>query len=79
MNYEARVKVEAMERTGLLHEITTVMSNEKVNVAEVNSTTDRASSQVNLFLTLFVHDQGELQRVISRLRQLPDVLSVQRL
>lgn len=78
MDYEARIKVEAMERTGLLHEITTVMSNEKVNVAEVNSRTDRSSSQVNLFLTLFVHDQAELQRVISRLRQLADVLSVQR-
>lgn len=77
--YEARIEVQAMDRNGLLHEITTIMSNEKVNVSEVNSKLDPRSSQVSLLLTLFVRDHDELQRVLGRIRQLTDVISVQRM
>lgn len=76
--YEARIEVQAMDRSGLLHEITTVMANEKVNVGDVNSKLDPRSTQVTLTLTLYVRDNHELQRVLSRIRQLTDVLQVQR-
>lgn len=76
--YEARIEVQAMDRSGLLHEITTVMANEKVNVGDVNSKLDPRSTQVTLTLTLYVRDNNELQRVLSRIRQLTDVLQVQR-
>lgn len=79
LHYEARIMLEAMDRSGLLHEVTTIMSNEKVNVGDVQSRLDHAKSQVTLTLTLYVHDNDELQRVLTRLRQLSDILSVQRL
>ena len=79
LHYEARVLIEAVDRSGLLHEVTTIMSNEKVNVGEVQSRLDKTRSQVSLTLMLYVHDNAELQRVLTRLRQLSDVISVQRL
>lgn len=79
LHYEARVLLQAVDRNGLLHEVTTIMSNEKINVAEVQSRMDKSRSQVTLTLTLYVHDNAELQRVLTRLRQLSDVINVQRL
>lgn len=76
--YAANVVVEAMDRNGLLHEVTTVIANEKVNVGDVQSRVDKSSAQVTLTLTLLVQDHAELDRVVKRLRQLSDVYSVQR-
>lgn len=74
--YEARIEVEALDRNGLLHEITTVMANEKVNVGEVSSRREPANGQVILNLTVLVRNHDELQRVIQRIRQLTDVAKV---
>lgn len=74
--YEARLEVEAVDRTGLLHEVTTVMANEKVNVGELSSRRDPVNSQVTLNITVLVRNHEELQRVVLRLRQLTDVIKV---
>lgn len=76
--YAAKVTIDAMDRNGLLHEVTTIMSNEQVPVGDVFAKTNQASSQVTLTLTLLVKDNDELQRVAGRLRQLTDVFSVHR-
>lgn len=76
--YSATVMIDAMDRNNLLHEVTTVIANEKVHVGDVSSQVNKASAQVTLTLTLLVKDQDELQRVVTRLRQLHDVFSVQR-
>lgn len=77
--YEARILVDAMDRNGLLHDVTTVMANEKVSVGEISSRLDSAQQQVTISLTLYVRDNNELQRVLNRVRQISNVLTVQRL
>ena len=76
--YASKIMLEALDRNGLLHEVTTVISNEKIHVGDVASQVNQSNSQVTLTLTLLVKDNDELQRVVSRLRQINDVFSVQR-
>ncbi|MGX5914283.1 GTP diphosphokinase [Aliidiomarina sp. Khilg15.8] len=77
--YEAKLQVDAMNRNGLLHDVTTVMANEKVSVGDITSRLDKDHQQVHLALTLYVRDNNELQRVLNRVRQISDVLKVQRI
>ncbi len=75
--YPITIRVEAFDRTGLLSEITQVMAEAKVNIlaANVAVTPDHTA---NVLATLQVASVSQLARVMSRIEQLKDVLSVQR-
>jgi (p)ppGpp synthase/HD superfamily hydrolase len=75
--YPIAIRVEAYDRTGLLSDITQVMAENRVNIlaANVSVSPDHTAA---LALTLQVASVAELARVMSRVEQLKDVLSVQR-
>ncbi len=75
--YPIAVRVEAFDRTGLLSDITQVVAEAKVNIvaASVHVAPDHTAVVV---ATLQVASVSQLARVMSRIEQLKDVLSVQR-
>jgi guanosine-3',5'-bis(diphosphate) 3'-pyrophosphohydrolase len=75
--YPIAIRVEAYDRPGLLHEITQVVAENKVNIiaAAVNVGADHTAV---VTATLQVSSVAQLARVMSRLEQVRDVLSVQR-
>ena len=75
--YPISVRVEAYDRTGLLSDITQVVAENKVNIlaASVNVTPDHTATVI---ATLQVASVAQLARVMGRIEQLKDVLSVQR-
>jgi GTP pyrophosphokinase len=75
--YPIAVRVEAFDRTGLLSDITQVVAEAKVNIvaASVSVMPDHTAVVV---ATLQVASVSQLARVMSRIEQLKDVLSVQR-
>jgi guanosine-3',5'-bis(diphosphate) 3'-pyrophosphohydrolase len=75
--YPIAIRVEAYDRPGLLHDITQVVAENKVNIiaAAVNVTNDH-TAVVNA--TLQVASVSQLARVMGRIEQIRDVLSVQR-
>jgi GTP pyrophosphokinase len=75
--YPIAIRVEAYDRTGLLNEITQVVAENKVNIvaAQVRVSPDHTAT---VSATLQVASVSQLARVMSRLEQLKDVLSVQR-
>jgi GTP pyrophosphokinase len=75
--YPIAIRVEALDRSGLLADISNVVADSKVNIvaASVKVNPDhRATVQA----TLQVTSVAQLSRVLSRIEQLRDVLSVQR-
>jgi GTP pyrophosphokinase len=75
--YPIAIRVEAFDRTGLLNDITQVVAENKVNIvaAQVGVTPDHTAV---VSATLQVHSVSQLARVMGRIENLKDVISVQR-
>ncbi len=75
--YPIAIRVEAYDRTGLLSDITQVMAENKVNILSANVGVNPDHTAV-VAMTLQVASVAQLAKVMSRVEQLKDVLSVQR-
>jgi guanosine-3',5'-bis(diphosphate) 3'-pyrophosphohydrolase len=75
--YPIAIRIEAYDRTGLLNDITQVVAENKVNIvaAHVNVNPDHTAI---VTATLQVSSVAQLARVMSRIEQAKDVISVQR-
>jgi GTP diphosphokinase / guanosine-3',5'-bis(diphosphate) 3'-diphosphatase len=75
--YPIAIRVEAYDRTGLLSDVSQVVSENKVNIvaASVSVTADRTAI---VRATLEVASVAQLARVMSRMEQLKDIISVSR-
>jgi GTP pyrophosphokinase len=70
------VVVDAMDRQGLLRDISEVFSREKINVTAVNTLT--RNLQARMAFTLEVRDLNELKRTLALVRDVSGVLSAAR-
>jgi GTP pyrophosphokinase len=75
--YPIAIRVEAFDRTGLLSDITQVVAEAKVNIVAANVHVMQDHTAV-VIATLQVASVSQLARVMGRIEQLKDVISVQR-
>jgi guanosine-3',5'-bis(diphosphate) 3'-pyrophosphohydrolase len=75
--YPIAIRVEAYDRTGLLSDITQVVAEAKVNILAADVAVGPDHTAV-VRATLQVASVSQLSRVLSRMEQLKDVISVQR-
>ena len=76
--YPVDIEILAFDRQGLLRDITTILTNEKVNVLSVNTNTDKSDHSARMRLTLEIANIDELSRVLGRISQLPNVTEAHR-
>lgn len=72
------IHIYAGDRKGLLQDISSVFSNEEIDVLGVNTQSDRRKETANMRFTVEVENVSKLSRVLEKLAQVPDVLQVQR-
>lgn len=77
--YILTLRVEAMERGGLLKDITTLLANEKVKVISMKSRSDYKRQLIIMDFDLEVSNIEALSRVSMRVEQIKDVMLVKRL
>ncbi|EPC03928.1 (p)ppGpp synthetase [Litchfieldella anticariensis FP35 = DSM 16096] len=77
--YPVDIEIEAWDRSGLLRDVTSVLSHDKVNVLSVNTRTNTDDSIARLSITVEVDGLETLGRLFSRIQQLPNVIDVKRL
>ena len=70
------VTVKAYDRQGLMGDISTLLQNEGVNIADVSVNFNR--SVADLKLVVEVRDLAQLSRVLTRIESLPNVVEAQR-
>ena len=75
--YPIAIRVEAYDRTGLLNDITQVVAEQKVNIVAANVSVSPDHIAI-LRATLEVASVSQLARVLARIEQLKDFLSVTR-
>ncbi len=78
-SYTIPVRIEAMERSGLLKDITSLLTNEKIKVSSMRSRTDYNRQIIYMDFELEIPSVEVLARVSQRIEQTKDVLSVKRL
>ncbi len=76
--YPVDVQIEAFDRPGLLHDITAVVANEKINLSAVNVITRKKEHKARVLATLEIANIDQLSRLLALLAQLPNVVEVRR-
>jgi GTP pyrophosphokinase len=75
--YPVPVRVKAYDRQGLMNDISHLLSNEGVNIAQIEVKTYQSLAELSL--TLEVRDIEQLSRILTRIENLPNVLAAQRI
>ncbi len=76
--YPVDIRIVAYDRRGLLGDITTVLTSEKINVLAVNTMTDVKDHMAHMEITLEINDITQLSRLLVKINQLPNIVEVKR-
>jgi len=76
--FEINLAIQAVDRTGLLKDITSILSDLKVNVLSVQTLSNRDTQTADMQIMMEIEDLEQLQKVSDKIRQLPNVLKVYR-
>jgi GTP pyrophosphokinase len=76
--YPVMISVRAYDRPGLLRDITILVADEEVNLAQVAATVNRSDNTSLFAATLEVSSATQLARILARIEGLPSVLEARR-
>ncbi|MEO5952475.1 MAG: ACT domain-containing protein, partial [Chloroflexia bacterium] len=76
--YPAGVRIEALDRAGLLRDVTTLLADEKVNINSIHTQKKPGSATTSLIMALEVSGVEQLYSVMDRLRAMRNVYEVHR-
>ncbi len=76
--FQAGIEIIARDRTGLLRDISSVLANERINLVDIDSHSDRRRQQVRSRLTIEVPDIDRLVLVMDKLQQVEGIEEVRR-
>ncbi|MEK4759348.1 bifunctional (p)ppGpp synthetase/guanosine-3',5'-bis(diphosphate) 3'-pyrophosphohydrolase [Viridibacillus sp. FSL E2-0187] len=75
--YSVDIEVSGYDRPGLLNEVMQVVNEAKTNISAVSGRADR-DKLATINLTIRIRDIAHLYKVVDRIKQIPDIYSVQR-
>jgi GTP pyrophosphokinase len=76
--YPVDIVIHAMDRRGLLRDVTTVVAEERIDIERLASQGDAAQGSADLSLRVAVESIEELTRLLSRLSAMPGIISARR-
>ncbi len=76
--YPVTLLIQALDRQGLLSDITSTLADEKVNVVAVNTLSDKKNQMARMAVTIETRDLHQLHRVMDKIQQLHNVTEVVR-
>lgn len=77
-NYEVGIEINAFDRHEIVNDVLEVMSPLTDHVTGINANTNHKTNTVTVKLRFFVRDTSQLERVIVKLKDIPDVDQVKR-
>ena len=76
--YPVEIYIKAYDRAGLLRDVSQLLANEKLNVLEVSTRTNRDDNYAVMLLTVEIPNLDLLGRLLGRINQLPNVIETRR-
>jgi GTP pyrophosphokinase len=77
-SFQTELDIYCLDRSGILRDITTVLSNEKVSLLGVNSSSNKMQGTAHIKIVIEVTDAENLARTAEKLRQINDVSDIVR-
>ena len=76
--FPVQIRITAYDRSRLLHDISTVITSEDLNMLKVNTGKRDRYNVLPIFITLEIPNLAKLNRVINKLAQIHNVIAVER-
>jgi GTP pyrophosphokinase len=76
--YPVDILIHANDRKGLLRDISSVMTNEEVDVIAVNTSSDKQKDTAAMHFTVEIANAQQLMRLLAKVEQLPDIIEAKR-
>ncbi|MGM7683012.1 RelA/SpoT family protein [Cytobacillus sp. Hm23] len=76
--YNVEIEITGFDRRGLLNEVLQAVNESKTNISSVTGKTDR-NKMAMINMAIFIKNISHLQKVVERIKQIPDVYSVRRI
>lgn len=76
--YIVDLLIESNDRSGLLRDITSVIANENVSLLGINSRVNKLDNLATIYLTIEMKSDQSLEKILSLLKQIPDIAKVVR-
>ncbi len=76
--YPVSLIINAIDRQGLLGDVTTMLANERINVIAINTLSDKKQQTARMAVTIEIHDLHQLTRLMDKIGQLANVIEVLR-
>lgn len=76
--YSVDIQIDAYDRTGLLRDIVTTVTNESINLLASNTYTNQKDNRAFMSLTVEISGIDQLSRLLAKITQLPNVLEARR-
>ncbi len=77
-SYPVDIQVIAADRKGLLRDLSSILTNEEVDVSSSQTHSNRKTDQADMRFTIDISDMRQLSRILDKMAQLPGVLDVRR-
>ncbi|WP_449620049.1 RelA/SpoT family protein [Robertmurraya sp. Marseille-Q9965] len=76
--YSVDIEISGYDRRGLLNEVLQAVSETKTNISAVTGKSDR-NKVATISMTIMIVNVAHLQKVVERIKQIPDIYSVRRI
>jgi GTP pyrophosphokinase len=76
--FSVDIAIHAWDRRGLVRDVSAVFADEKINIERMSTVTDPRERTANIDLKIAIHSLEELQRILTRIAALPNILSARR-
>lgn len=76
--YDAELQIQGYDRSGMLNEILQVVNTQTGSISNVHGKVDNNQMAI-IRLTLGIQNLNELEEIVSKIKQIPDVYSVRRI
>jgi GTP diphosphokinase / guanosine-3',5'-bis(diphosphate) 3'-diphosphatase len=76
--YNVDIEITGYDRRGLLNEVLQAVNETKTNITAVTGKSDR-NKAATIIMTIAIHNVAHLQKVVDRIKQIPDVYAVRRI
>jgi GTP diphosphokinase / guanosine-3',5'-bis(diphosphate) 3'-diphosphatase len=76
--YNVEIEITGFDRRGLLNEVLQAVNESKTDISAVSGKTDR-NKMVTITMTISILNVSHLQKIVDRIKQIPDVYAVRRM
>jgi GTP diphosphokinase / guanosine-3',5'-bis(diphosphate) 3'-diphosphatase len=77
-NYNVDIEINGFDRRGLLNEVLHAVAETKTNITAVSGKSDR-NKMATISMSISIHNVSHLQKVVERIKRIPDIYAVRRL